>query len=50
MVLLNSGAALMAAGKVETIKDGVGMAATAIESGAAMEKLDALVAYTQENG
>jgi len=45
MVLLNSGAALLAAGKVESIKDGVAAARKIVESGAAIEKLEALVAF-----
>ncbi len=45
MVLFNSGAALMAAGKCETIKDGVDMALEIINSGAAKAKLDDLVLF-----
>ncbi len=45
MVLVNAGAALMAAGKSETIKDGMKLALDTIKSGAATEKLEALVAY-----
>jgi anthranilate phosphoribosyltransferase len=50
VVVLNAGAALMAAGKADSIQDGISLAEAAIDNGAAMEKLDALVAYTQENG
>lgn len=50
VVLINAGAALMAAGKADDIKAGIEMAAAAIDGGKAMEKLKALVAYTQENG
>jgi anthranilate phosphoribosyltransferase len=50
VVLINAGAALMASGKAENIKAGIEMAAAAIDDGKAMEKLDALVEYTQENG
>ncbi len=50
IVLLNSAAALMAAGKADTLKDGIKLAADAIDSGKALEKLEALAAYTQENG
>ncbi|MFH1985353.1 MAG: anthranilate phosphoribosyltransferase [Pseudomonadota bacterium] len=50
VVMFNAGAALMAAGKVDTVKAGIAMAAAAIDSGAAMHKLEALAAYTRENG
>lgn len=46
MVLLNAGAALMAAGKAENITAGVQMAREIIDSGAALEKLDKLVAFS----
>ncbi len=45
MVLLNSGAALMAAGMVPTIADGIGKAASVIDSGQAVAKLDELVRF-----
>jgi anthranilate phosphoribosyltransferase len=45
MVLLNAGAALMAAGKSENIAGGVQMARQIIDSGAALEKLDNLIAF-----
>lgn len=45
MVLLNAGAALMAAGKVKDIAAGVDLARRIIDSGAALEKLDNLVAF-----
>lgn len=45
MVLLNGGAALMAAGKAPDLKAGVAMAREIIASGAALEKLDKLVAF-----
>lgn len=48
MVLLNSGAALLAAGKVADMKEGVAMAREIIHSGAALEKLDQLVAFCSE--
>lgn len=48
MVLLNGGAALMAAGKAQTIAAGVAMAREIIESGAALEKLDKLVAFCKQ--
>ena len=43
MVLLNSGAALMAAGLCENLKEGIASAATIIDSGKALEKLDQLI-------
>ena len=42
MVLLNSAAALVAAGKAEDLKSGAALAAGAIDSGAALAKLEAL--------
>lgn len=48
MVLLNSGAALMAAGLCDDLKAGVAQAAEVIDSGKALQKLDALVALTQK--
>ncbi len=45
MVLLNAGAALMAAGEAPDLKAGVAMAREIIASGAALEKLDKLVAF-----
>jgi len=46
MVLLNSGAALMAAGVVESIGDGVREAAMVIDSGKALDKLEQLVSFS----
>lgn len=46
VVLLNAAAALVAAGRVNHLGDGVPMAAHAIDSGAARHKLTALVAFT----
>ncbi|PJF41163.1 MAG: anthranilate phosphoribosyltransferase [Chloroflexi bacterium] len=48
VVLLNSGAALVAAGLADDIADGIKLAADVIDSGKAVEKLDALIAYSQE--
>ncbi|BCL60307.1 hypothetical protein DGMP_10000 [Desulfomarina profundi] len=48
MVLLNGGAALMAAGKVENLKDGVSLARDIVKSGAALEKLDQLVKFSEK--
>ena len=50
VVLINAGAALMAAGKADDIKGGIEVAAAAIDDGKAKDKLEALVDYTQENG
>jgi len=50
IVCLNAAAALVAADKAVDFKEGLEKAAAAIDSGAAMGKLEALVAYTQENG
>ncbi len=48
VVLLNTGAAIMAAGKVKSIADGVRMARDIIDSGRAVGKLDNLIAYSQK--
>lgn len=45
MVLLNSGAALMAAGKVPSIQGGVALAKELLDSGKALAKLDQLVTF-----
>jgi anthranilate phosphoribosyltransferase len=50
IVLLNAGAALMAAGLTQDIGQGIEMAKKSIDSGAAMDKLNALITFTQENG
>jgi anthranilate phosphoribosyltransferase len=50
IVLLNAAAALVAAGKAKTPQEGIALAEAAIDGGAALAKLDALVAYTQKNG
>ena len=46
IVLLNTGACLYIAGKVDTIAEGVALAAQTIDSGAAVRKLNALVQAT----
>lgn len=46
VVLLNAAAALLVAEKVETLREGVGMAAAAIDSGAARRALDTLAAVS----
>jgi anthranilate phosphoribosyltransferase len=48
VVLLNAAAALVAAGRVATIKDGIPRAAFSLDSGAARAKLDALVRFTNQ--
>ena len=45
--VLNSGAALAAAGVCETIEQGVRLAEKAIDSGAALDRLDRLVKASQ---
>ncbi|PQO23792.1 anthranilate phosphoribosyltransferase [Rhodobacteraceae bacterium WD3A24] len=45
-VLLNSAAALIIAGKVKTLTEGVDMARESIDSGRARDKADALAAFT----
>jgi anthranilate phosphoribosyltransferase len=46
VVLLNAAAALVAAGRADHLRDGVPLAAKAIDSGAALEKLQAMVAFS----
>ncbi|MDX2160710.1 MAG: anthranilate phosphoribosyltransferase [bacterium] len=48
VALLNAGAALVAGGCVETMEAGVTLAADVIDSGAALGKLDALIAYSHK--
>lgn len=48
IVLYNAGAALTVAGEVSGIREGAAAAALSIDSGAAREKLDALVCITNE--
>jgi anthranilate phosphoribosyltransferase len=50
VVLVNAGAALVAAGVANDFADGIQQAAVAIDEGAAAAKLDALVRFTQANG
>ncbi len=47
VVLINAAAALVAVGRAANIQAGIVMAEAAIDSGAALEKLDALVDFTQ---
>ena len=49
-VLLNSAAALLAADRVTTLRQGIGLAAQAIDTGAALARVDALVEVSQGAG
>ncbi|SCY29735.1 anthranilate phosphoribosyltransferase [Desulfoluna spongiiphila] len=49
VILINAGAALMAADKADTLRDGIFLAEEAIDSGNAMAKLEGLARYTTEN-
>ncbi len=49
VVLINAAGALMAAGLADKFVDGIAMAASTIDTGKAMDKLDGLVAYTNQN-
>jgi len=49
-VLVNAGAALVAAGAAEDVREGVTLAAQAVDSGRAMATLEALVEFTQKHG
>ncbi len=48
VVLLNAGAALEAGGMTDSLSQGIEQAADVVDSGAALEKLDALIAYSQK--
>lgn len=50
VVLLNTAAALVAAGQAEDFKKGIHMAEIAIDEGSALEKMEKLIRFTQENG
>ncbi len=50
VVLINAAAALVAAGQAEDLKHGIRMAETAIDDGAAINKMQALIKYSQDNG
>jgi anthranilate phosphoribosyltransferase len=50
IVLANAAAALVAAGRAENFLEGARLAATSIDSGAARERLDAFVAFSQIEG
>jgi anthranilate phosphoribosyltransferase len=48
VVLLNAAAALVAAGRADHLRDAMPLAGTSIDSGAAMAKLEALVAFSNQ--
>lgn len=48
VVLLNAAAALIAADHVDNIGDGISRAAEVVDSGAALQKLDGLIAYSKQ--
>lgn len=50
IILINTSAALVAAGKAENFKDGIQQAANTIDTGEALSKLNALITFTRENG
>jgi anthranilate phosphoribosyltransferase len=50
IVLLNSGAALVAADMADSIKTGIALAEESIDTGKAFQKLEQLIRFTQENG
>ncbi len=50
VVVVNAGAALVAAGVARDFPEGIGMAEAAIDRGDAMRKLEGLARFTQENG
>jgi anthranilate phosphoribosyltransferase len=47
-VLLNAAGAIAAGGHADDLADGFGLAAAAVDSGAAAERLDALIAFSRE--
>jgi len=48
IIMLNAAAALVASSKVDSIAEGVPLAAESIDSGAARKKLEALIAFTNQ--
>jgi anthranilate phosphoribosyltransferase len=50
VVVLNAAAALVAAGKTDTIEAGMRVATESIDSGSARRKLDELVNFTRQAG
>jgi len=49
VVLLNAAAALVAAGKAQDFKGGIRLAENSVDSGAALDKLQALASFTRQN-
>lgn len=49
VVLINTAAALVAAGKTDNLKEGIQMAENSIDSRKAVTKLNELIAFTQDN-
>jgi anthranilate phosphoribosyltransferase len=49
IILINTAAALMAAGQANDLKEGIQRAETAIDEGAATQKMEALIDYTRSN-
>jgi len=50
IILINSSAALVAAGKASDLKEGIALSENSIDSGFATAKLYSLIRFTQENG
>lgn len=50
VVLINAAAALVAADQADNFNEGIRLAETAIDTGDAAKKMQALIDYTQENG
>jgi anthranilate phosphoribosyltransferase len=50
VVVVNAGAALMAAGVAGDLPEGIRLAGNAIDDGRAMGKLNELVRFTNDNG
>jgi len=48
IVLMNAAAALVVGGRARDLKEGVGLAAHAIDSGAAQQKLETLIEFSQK--
>ncbi|MFW6334111.1 MAG: anthranilate phosphoribosyltransferase [Desulfosalsimonas sp.] len=49
IVVINAAAALMAAGRADSIEQGISAAETSIDTGAAMDKLESLIEFSREN-
>jgi len=49
-VLLNAGAALFVGGLATTVKEGIGTAAAAIDSGAALKVLEQMITVSNRTG